>query len=109
MAATEGLDSMLKIIDLDNLTTKDGDSVVFTLTVGFEKLGLTVEEMADLIRQKAGAPAKAAAKKTARGRTAAPNEATGDAVADTDATPAADGETPRAEGPLWNGGVEAAN
>lgn len=40
---------MLKVIDLD-AQSKDNDGYVFTLTIGAEKVGVTDQELAELIK-----------------------------------------------------------
>jgi K+-transporting ATPase c subunit len=43
--------TMLKVIDLDN-QGKENDGFVFVLTIGSEKLGITDQEVIELVKQK---------------------------------------------------------
>src|SRR5687768_11036796 len=79
---------MLKVIDLD-VQGKDGDGLVFTLTIGAEKFGVTDQEVVELIRAKHGAGVKAG-KRPAPKKAAAPAEPAVDAGAEG----AADGGEP---------------
>lgn len=74
---------MLKVIDLD-VQGRDGDGLVFTLTIGAEKFGVTDQEVAELIRARHGAGVKAGKRASAK-KTATPAEPAVDAA--TDASP----------------------
>ena len=82
---------MLKVIELDG-PGRDADGLVFTLTIGNDRFGVTDQEVAELIRAKF-ASTRQPARKGAQRRTNASEPAQAENLANAaegDARPAAD-------------------